>query len=202
MHNNNNGALLRKQHLLNWTITSEVQCSHRGTTNLFLFSPQAPLSTTLLLNRYLAHSWFWTRSTSRLLVAWCFIPFCHSRTAWSFIEAMWKAPPQDQTVAFQTTRVQLGTAAMKAITFPEVYIFKHTVEPCPKRTNLSEKGLNVITGFYVPYRAVLQEVVQIKYSFLFLLVFSHKFHPAVRCDLSAGLEMCTDMDKRSECMLA
>lgn len=55
-YNNNNGALLRMQHLLNWTITSEVQYSHRGTTNLFLFSPQTPLSTTLFLNRYLAHS--------------------------------------------------------------------------------------------------------------------------------------------------
>lgn len=41
--------------------------------------------------------------------------------------SLWKAPPQDQTVVFQTGRVQLGTAAIKAITFPEIYIFKHTV---------------------------------------------------------------------------
>lgn len=43
-------------------------------------------------------------------------------------------------------------------------------------------------GLCRPYRAVLQGIGQPIYSSLFLLDFSHTFHPALRCDLSAGLE--------------
>lgn len=49
--------------------------------------------------------------------------FFHNRSARWFTEALWKAPPQDQTVAFQTSRVQFGTAAIKATTFTEICVF-------------------------------------------------------------------------------
>lgn len=68
--------------------------------------------------------------------------FFHNRAARWFTEAVWKAPPQDQTVAFQTSRVQLGTAAIKAITFTEICMFSPTVvlsKPAPKTQNYKRK---------------------------------------------------------------
>lgn len=72
----------------------------------------------LILDGYFAH----TRLGTRFLVGWCFIPLGSFTTRW-FTDALSKAPPQDQTVAFQTSGVQFGTAAIKATTLTEICIF-------------------------------------------------------------------------------